>query len=38
MILDDPDDEHMLVRLAAAQVYERDERAREEQTRRSMKK
>lgn len=37
-ILDDPDDEHMLIRLAAAQVYERDERAREEQTRRSMKK
>lgn len=37
-VLADDDDENMLVRLAAGQVFERDERAREEQTRRSMKK
>lgn len=38
MVLSDPDPENLLVRLAAAQVFERDERAREEQTRKSMKK
>lgn len=37
-VLSDPDDENLLIRLAAAQVFERDERAREEQTRKSMKK
>lgn len=38
MVLSDPDDENLLVRLAAAQVFERDERDREEQTRKSMRK
>lgn len=38
MVLSDPDEENLLVRLAAAQVYEKDERAREEQARRGMKK
>lgn len=37
-VLDDENEEHMLIRLAAGQVHDRDERAREEQTRRSMKK
>jgi hypothetical protein len=37
-VLADGDEENMLIRLAAGQVFERDERAREEQTRRSMKK
>lgn len=37
-MLADENEEHMLIRLAAGQVYDRDERAREEQTRRSMKK
>lgn len=37
-MLSDPDPENLLVRLAAGQVYERDEQRREEQTRKSMKK
>lgn len=37
-VLSDPDPENLLVRIAAAQVYDRDERAREEQTRKSMRK
>jgi hypothetical protein len=37
-ILADEDEENLLVRLAAGQVFERDEKAREEQSRRSMKK
>ena len=37
-VLSDPDPENLLVRLAAAQVFERDERAREEQARKGMKK
>ncbi len=37
-MLSDPDPENLLVRIAAGQVYERDEKAREEQARRGMKK
>lgn len=37
-VLSDPDEENLLVRLAAAQVFERDEKARETATQRSIKK
>jgi len=37
-VLADEDDDNLLVRIAAAMVIDRDERAREEQSRRSMKK
>lgn len=37
-VLSDPDPENLLVRIAAGQVYERDEQKREEQTRKSMRK
>jgi hypothetical protein len=37
-VLSDPDDENLLVRLAAAKVFEQDERAREEQARKGMRK
>ncbi len=37
-MLADEDEDNMLVRLAAAQVIARDEHAREEQSRKSMRK